>query len=99
MDKFLLPIGTVIELNNNEKLIIIGYEIFYSEKLSYLAAGYPTYYIEDLIPSSKIKEFEDKYNFHNVDQILPLDTEYKIIHMGYKDANYEEFANKIKNLA
>lgn len=55
MSKELLPIGSVIELDDGKKLIIICYEQVAKNKFSYLWAGYPSYFLTDLIPLSKKK--------------------------------------------
>lgn len=54
MNRKLLPIGSVVELSDGRKLIIIGYEANAENKMSYLCGGYPSYFLTDFIPSSKV---------------------------------------------
>lgn len=94
MNKSLLPIGSLIELEDGKRLIIIAYERNEQSKISYLCGGYPTYYLTDLIPFSKVKEFKEKYKFYNIDTYLDIDGKYKIIHEGYKNEKFYEFQNE-----
>ena len=95
MSKELLPIGSVIEVDDGKKLIIIEYEKRPS-KLFYLCAGYPTYFLIDLIPFSKVKEFKERYKFYNIDTFLAIDAKYKVIHEGYRNEKFYKFQNIIK---
>ena len=61
MNNELLPIGTLIELNDGKKLVIVSYVENAKHKISYLCGGYPSYFLIDLIPLSKKNEFIKKY--------------------------------------
>lgn len=89
MNNKILPIGSVIEFEGN-KLIIIQYE-----DDSYVCAGYPTYYLMDLIPSNKVKEYKSKYNNYDTDNNVRFDADYKVICEGYRNGAFEEF---VKNM-
>ena len=54
----ILPIGSIIELEDNNKYIIIGYNTFSRKNFSYVCAGYPTCSLIDMIPTKKINEFK-----------------------------------------
>lgn len=62
-----------------------------------MCAGYPTYYLIDLIPISKQKEFKEKYGFYTEDCELPMDKDYKVIYEGYKNEKFYEIEETIKN--
>lgn len=98
MNRELLPIGTLIELSDGKKLIIISYEENAKHKISYLCGGYPSYFLIDLIPSSKKNEFIKKYKHYNTDTYLELDSDYKIVHIGYKNNEFYELEKNFKNL-
>lgn len=91
----LLPIGTLIEVEDGIKLIIISYE--FNEKISYLCAGYPSYYLTDFIPNKHVDEFKNKYKHYNVDRFVDINSEFNIIHMGYKNDEFYKFVEKYKN--
>ena len=93
MDKILLPIGSLIELSDGRRLIIIGYEKNNEFKMSYLCGGYPSYFLTDFIPYSNVNEFKEKYRFYNIDTYLDFNSDYKIIHEGYKNDKFYELQN------
>lgn len=86
MNNKILPIGSVIEYQGN-KLIIVQYQ----DDL-YVCAGYPTYYLTDLIPSNKVKEYKAKYNNYNTDCYVKFNDDYKVICEGYKNSEFEDWA-------
>lgn len=53
MKNSILPIGSVI-LKNDKKYIIFDYDF---KAKSYVCAGYPSYFLIDLIPPKKVKEY------------------------------------------
>ena len=91
MNNNILPIGSVIEFEGH-KLIIINYE-YNNDHLEYLCAGYPTFWLIDLIPSNKIQEYKSKYNNYNTDNSVRVDADFKIICEGYKNADFENFVS------
>ena len=98
MNNELLPIGTLIELNDGKKLVIVSYVENAKHKNSYLCGGYPSYFLIDLIPLSKKNEFIKKYKHYNIDNYLKLDSNYKIVHPGYKNNEFYELEKKFKDL-
>lgn len=98
MKKDLLPIGSLIELNDGRKLIIISYEKTKDNKLTYLCGGYPSYFLMDLIPATKINEFKQKYKFYNIDDNIEVGIDFKVIHTGYKDKDFENLKQEFKSL-
>lgn len=96
MNNNLLPIGSLIESKNGIKLIVIGYERN-NEKIFYLCAGYPSYYLMDFIPYSNVKEFKEKYKIYNEDTYLDINSDYKIIYEGYKNNSFNEFQKNFNN--
>ena len=78
MDRDLLPIGSVIELPDNIKLVIIGYEEVTKEKITYICGGYPSYLMTDFIPFKRLKEYKEKYknNKRNYRKIKKDNKEY-----------------------
>ena len=97
MNKELLPIGSLIELSDGRRLTIISYAENNEYKFCYLCGGYPSYYLMDFIPFSKVKEFKQKYKFYNTDTYLDFDSDYKIIYEGYKNNNFNEFKKQFNN--
>lgn len=95
MNKDILPIGSVIEINNGRKLIIVGYNFDNGSKLSYLCGSYPTFYLMDFIPFSKMNEFKEQYNNDANDLFIDVDSDYEIIFLGYKNNKYIDFKNKM----
>ena len=90
MDNRVLPIGSVIELEDNNKYIITGYNHLSKKGLAYTCAGYPTFYLIDMIPLKRLKEFKEKYGFYNTDNFVKNDMNYKVIFEGYKNEKYYE---------
>lgn len=95
MDRDLLPIGSVIELPDNIKLVIIGYEEVTKEKITYICGGYPSYLMIDFIPFKKLKEYKEKYNDYNTDCSINHDAEYRVVFMGYKNDQFYEVQRNI----
>lgn len=98
MNRDLLPIGSVIELDDGRRLIIINYEVRGRYGLMYLCGGYPTLCLSDLIPPSNVDEFKDKYKFYNTDTYLEFNDNFKIVFEGYKNDKFYEFRDKVKNI-
>lgn len=90
----ILPIGTLIELEDGKKLIILGYKKE-NNIISYICGQYPVNYLIDLVPEKKVKEFIDKYKYFNTDCIIPIESKYNVIQMGYKDETFDNFINKL----
>lgn len=96
MDRDLLPIGSVIELPDNIKLVIIGYEDVTKEKITYICGGYPSYLMTDFIPFKRLKEYKEKYQSYNTERNIDHNSEYKIIHEGYKNQKFYDIINRMK---
>ena len=90
MNNKVLPIGSIIELEDNNKYIIIGYNGLSQKNLFYVCAGYPSYYLTDLIPPKRVNEFKEKYGFYNLDNYVDNNMEYKVLFEGYKGQKYYE---------
>ena len=86
MKNSILPIGSVI-LKSNKKYIIFGYDF---KNKSYVCAGYPSYFLIDLIPPKKVKGYKAKYNNYNSDDFIKFDDTFELVWMGYRDASFEE---------
>ena len=90
MNYELLPIGTVIETEEEIKYIISGYT-----DEGYFCSKYPMLNLEDLIPP---EELMNKYNYKCfTDNNIKYNTKFKIIHMGYKNNDFEELSKNIIN--
>ena len=94
MDK-LLPIGTVIELHDGIKLVVIGYENLEKENITYICGGYPTYLVTDIIPLKKFKEYKEKYKSYNTETTIAHNSEYKVVHEGYKNQKFYEIIERV----
>ena len=96
MNSKILPIGSVIELEDRNKYIIIGYETLSLKNLAYICAGYPAYYLTDMIPQNKVNEFKEKYGFYNTDINVSINKEYKVIFEGFKNKKYYDLVKIIE---
>lgn len=90
MKNSILPIGSVI-LKNDKKYIIFDYDF---KAKSYVCAGYPSYFLIDLIPPKKVKEYKSKYNNYNSDDFIKFDDIFELVWMGYRNTDFEEQIKK-----
>ena len=104
MSKELLPIGSLIELSDGIRFVILGYEENSEHHLCYLCGVYPCYNIMDLIPIHNVNEFKKKYvliqnfKYYYACAYLDINSEYNIIHVGYKNNSFYELQNKYRYL-
>ena len=95
MNSQLLPIGSVIELSNKNKYVVLGYEEDNNGNLKYMTCQYPSFVITDLIPLNKQKEFSQKYKINLSNELaIDINSEYKVLHEGYKNNKYYEMLEK-----
>ncbi|MDY5873314.1 MAG: hypothetical protein SPK36_00750 [Bacilli bacterium] len=90
MENSILPIGSAI-LKNDKKYIIFDYDF---KAKSYACAGYPSYFLIDLIPPKKVKEYKSKYNNYNSDDFIKFDAVFELVWMGYRNTAFEEQIKK-----
>ena len=93
MDRQILPIGTVLEIKNGIKVVIIGYEL--EGKLKYSCGSYPSFLIMDLIPLKKFKTYREKYGPLENETTIDYDSEFRIVHLGYQNQKFYEMQKKI----